>query len=75
MMTVHESDVKRAMKILHFICNEGDAGCFDGKCPLRGFCRGYMRNDDTTAFAVLENPEITEELIDMLTEHELVKKG
>lgn len=74
-MTLHESDVFRAMGIMHGICNEGGADCFGGKCPLRGFCRGYMRDDDTTAFAVLEDPETAEELITMLKEHKLVKEG
>lgn len=42
MMTVHESDVKRAMKILHFICDEGGVDCYNGGCPLHEMCRGYM---------------------------------
>ena len=74
-MTIHESDVARAMGILHSICDDGGFDCFDGQCPLKAFCRGYMRDDDTTVFAVLEDPDTTENLIDMLKEHRLVTKG
>ena len=74
-MTLHESDVVRAMQILHFICDEGGYCCFSGGCPLRGMCRGYQRDDETSPFAVLEDPDTTTQLIQTLKINGLITKG
>lgn len=74
MMTVHESDVKRAMKILHFICDEGGVDCYNGGCPLHEMCRGYMQDDDASPFSVLDDPpDTTENMIKVLKDYGLLK--
>lgn len=74
-MTLHESDVVRAMQILHYICDEGGYDCFSGECPLQDMCRGYKRDDDTTPFAVLDDPDTTIKLTELMREHRLITKG
>ena len=75
MMAVHESDVKRAMKILHFICDEGGIECYNGACPLHEMCRGYMQDDDTSPFMILDDPDVIDSLIDTMEANGLIAKG
>lgn len=72
-MTLHESDVERALRILQYICDEGGATCYEGSCPLHEMCRGYMQDDDASPFSVLDDPDTTENMIKVLEDYGLLK--
>lgn len=72
-MTLHESDVERALGILQYICDEGGPACYEGSCPLHEMCRGYMQDDDASPFSVLDDPDTTENMIKVLEDYGLLK--